>query len=227
MGEPGFVNNPRGYRKKRKFAGESCYFCADRAPVGNEDIPGKLFGVTAQTGGLLVPACQHCNGPWSADQEHVRLRVTLHAGSADGAAYIKSRERGRISGTGQRAPQVERYMRERSKQYFVNGRESLGLTEDDDAGFSNVLRHWAAGVHYWKQKTRAALPGSLHFKWRSPDIFRSLSLPPQPHGEWKLKGGAKFGSWWFCPGPNTSESVTIFNLLRSDELWFLVRFPMT
>lgn len=219
------MNSPTGSRKRRKFAGQTCYFCGDDSPGENEDIPGKQFGVTAQTGGLVIPVCRSCNGAWSTDQEFVRLRITLHAGSRPGAGYIKSRELIRVKGGKEKPPQLGRCLKERAKQFFVNGKEFMGLTDTDFARFSNVLRHWAAGIHYLKRNSPAAVPGSVHFILLQPKFFRKVQLSLQPHGVWKAKDGGEFGRWWFFPGPATSESITIVNLLRSDELRFAVRFP--
>lgn len=219
------MNSLRRSRKRRKFAGQACYFCGRDEPAENEDIPGKQFGVTAQTGGLLIPVCPPCNRAWSKDQEFVRLRVTLHAGSKPGAAYVRARELARIKGSEQKPPQRRRYLKDRTKQYFVNGKEFMGMTDTDLARFSNVLSHWAAGIHYSKRKTLAALPGSVHFKLLQPAFFCKFSFSSQPHGQWKIKDGAEFGCWWFFPGQNTSDSITIINLLQSSELWFAVRFP--
>jgi hypothetical protein len=181
--------------------------------------------VTAQTGGFLVPVCRSCNGSWSTDQQFVRLRITLHAGSKPGAGHMRSRELRRVKGGEQGPSQVGRYFKERAKQFFVNGTEFVGLTDTDLARFSNVLRHWAAGIHYSRRNAQAAVPGSVHFSLLQPNCFRKVQLLPRPHGAWKAKDGGEFGRWWFFPGPDTSESITIVNLLRSDELWFTVRFP--
>lgn len=192
----------------------------------NEDIPGKrLFAVTNKTGGLLVPACQTCNGSWSCDQEFVRLRIVLHAGSHEGAGHIRLRELRRLTGSEAKKPQVARYLKERAKLYVVNGREIMGLTDTDLGRISSVMRHWAAGIHYWRRKTRAALPGSVHLKFLQPDFFRRMPLPPEPHGKWIETDGTLFGCWWFFPGAATTESITVFNLLQQDALWFGVRFP--
>ena len=199
--------------------------CGSQSPVENEDIPGRLFGVTAQTGGFVVPSCRRCNRDWAGDQEFVRLRVTLHAGSTPGAGYINERELARVSGVGQKMPHIDRYMRERKKQYVEGGREFLGLTDVDLERFRNVVRHWAAGIHYRERNIRAALPGSVHERVTQPALFRRLQLQPSPHGKWNSNEGSKFGSWWFLPGPEPMDSVAIINLLDSDELWFLVRFP--
>ena len=212
-------------KKRRKFAGHVCYFCGSAEPSENEDIPGKQFGVNAQTGGLLVPVCRACNKSWSTDQEFVRLRIVLNAGSNSGAEYIKERELTRLRGSAKREPQTRRYLGQRAKQFFLQGTEYLGLTDCDLAQFSNVLRHWAAGIHYSKRNTRPALPGSVHFQVLQPNFFKRVSLSPDAHGRWAAKSGGEFGLWWFLPGPTDAESITIFNVLRKDELRFAVRFP--
>ena len=215
---------PLGSRKKRKFTRQVCYFCG-MEPCENEDIPGRLFGVNAQTGGLLLPVCRNCNTTWHEDQEFVRLRITLNAGSSPGGTYIKKRELARVKGSEKRKPQVGRYLAERVKQFFLDGKELLGLTDEDLAKFGNVLVHWAAGVHYDRRGTRPALPGSVVYQFLRPSFFQALTLSPKVDGEWRTVEGEHFGCWWFLPGTHSTESITIFNLLASNQLWFAVRFP--
>jgi hypothetical protein len=139
---------------------------------------------------------------------------------------MKSRELIRVKGGKGKPPQSERYLKERAKQLFLNGEELMGLTDGDFARFSNVLRHWAAGIHYSKRNSQAAVPGSVHFSLLHPNVFSRVQLSLQsPHGVWNATNGEEFGRWWFFPGAASSESITFVNLLRSNELCFAVRFP--
>jgi hypothetical protein len=216
-----------GGRKEIKFKKDICYFCGASSALENEDIPGKQFGVTAQTGGLLLPVCRRCNAGWNKDQEFFRLRIVMHAGSRPGAHYIKDRELSRLRGTDDRKPQVGRYLKERSKTYVIDGDQLDGLTDSDFQRINNVLRHWCAGIHYANRKALAALPGSVTYKIEKPAVFDRLNLPSTTAQEWKLRDGKHFGRWWFLPGPEPVESITVLNLLRGESLWFLVRFPTT
>src|SRR5437016_3282224 len=103
-------------------------------------------------------------------------------------------------------------------QYFVGEKEFLGLTDRDLRRFETV-RHWAAGIHYWKRRVRAKLPGSIHIKPLQSEFFNRLKLPPDPLGEWTVRSGALFGCWWFLGGADIEESITIVNLLGQDALW--------
>ena len=219
------MRRPSGSRKETKFTNDVCYFCGACFALENEDIPGKQFGVTAQTGGLLVPVCHSCNAGWNQDQEFFRLRIVMHAGSRPGAHYIKDRELLRLKGTDERKPQVGRYLRERSKEYVVGGQQLDGLTHSDFERIDSVLRHWSAGIHYANRKVLAALPGSVTHKIEHPVLFERLTLPSAPVGEWTVKDGEHFCRWWFLPGLQAAESITVINLLHGESLWFLVRFP--
>ena len=211
-------------KKVNKYAGEVCYFCGVGLPETDEDIPGRMFGVTSTTGGLMVPACAACNKGWVADQEFIRLRVTLHGGSKPGGKHILEKEARRIVSSEYQRPSPGRYAREIGKLYVADGNELLGLTDGDLRRFDNVLTHWAAGIHYFARKAHAAVPGTVYQSALRPDIFDTISLRPQPDGKWKEASG-DFGSWWFLPRPLLSESATVIQLLGSPELRFLVRFP--
>jgi hypothetical protein len=100
-----------------------------------------------------------------------------------------------------------------------------GLTNSDFYQIENVLRHWAAGIHYAKRSAMAAAPGSVFLKIEHPDVFTKLNLPPMPSGKWIANDGHEFGRWWFLPGKDPTESITVFNLLFGESLWYLVRFP--
>lgn len=214
-----------GKRKEQKFRNEVCYFCGLPGANSNEDIPGKQFGVTPGSGGLIVPAHAKCNHTWSRDQEFFRLRIVLNAGTQPGARHGQQRELRRFSDPEQRKAQVSRYLKERAKIFNDSeGKRLMGLTQTDLERFSNVVRHWGAGVHYYKQKVKADLPGSV-YPHVAPDTIRRDMFAPDSHGEWKLADGIHFGAWWFLPGPQMSQSIVVFNLLQFDELWFVVRFP--
>ena len=131
--------------------------------------------MTAQTGGLLVPVCHRCNAGWNQDQEFLRLRIVMHAGSRTGAHYIKGRELSRLKGTAERKPQVHRYLEERSKTYAVKGEQLDGLTHGDFQRIDNVLRHWCAGIHYANRKVLADLPGSVTHKIERPGMPSCLT----------------------------------------------------
>src|SRR5262249_1484303 len=140
---------------------DACYYCGQSGADSRDHIPGKLFGVVGNAG-LILPAHSTCNRAWDADQEFFRLRIVLHTGSSQGAEHIKERELLRVKGSAGKAPQRERYLRERAKTFIdAAGGESMGLTDSDYMRIQNVVRHWAAGVHFANSGTSPALPGLL------------------------------------------------------------------
>jgi len=107
----------------------------------------------------------------------------------------------------------------------VGGRVQSGLTDSDFDRIDNVQRHWGAGIHYAKRCAMAATPGSVFHKIERPNDLAKLNLTPIPSGKWNANDGHEFGRWWFLPGKDPIESITVFNLFFGESLWHLVRFP--
>jgi hypothetical protein len=206
-------------RSKQKPA---CYFCGGPGEASREHIPGKLFGVVD---GLILPACKPCNKSWEKDQQFVRLRIVLHAGSQPSARYMKDRELLRVHGSAEKRPQVGRYKRERDKTFAVSGVEYMGLTDDDYSRLQNVVTRWAAGLHYAHRGVPAGAPEEFMdtVAWPRLDPKKlTARLMSQPH-IWHTKTG-EFALWWFVPGPEPRQSAVVIQLLGVDTLWFVVRF---
>ncbi len=201
-----------------------CYFCGGLDPDSREDIPGKLFGVNHQTGGLLVPAHKSCNVEWNVHQQSFRQHLVIHRGSSSGAHYMQLRELLRLKGTNEKLPQIGRWMKAKAKIFPIEDKLYIGMTEDDQEIHMNVLRHWAAGIHYSQKQARAALPGTVFMV--EPGALSHETFAISAH-EWRTTDGEILGYYWFLPGSEPSDSITIFHLLDSDELWFIVKFPKT
>ena len=211
--------------KSRKRKGR-CYFCGACKNLDRDHIPGKLFGVIGIEHGLVLPACRKCNKGWENDQQFFRLRIVLHLGSKPSAKFLRDREHLRLKGSQRKRPQVGRYLRERTKTFSAGGVEYTGLTDADYEKICNVIRHWAAGLHYSQTGHQASLPGTISDTIARPKIDpQKLEKSVQGHqsGVWVASAG-ELARWWFIPGPEPNKSVISFRLLESKTLWFLVRF---
>jgi len=211
---------------KNRQQNEKCYYCGSDKNLSRDHIPGRLFGVTGAEKGIIVLACTGCNHGWHKDQEFVRLRITLHAGSSEGAQYIQHRELSRLKPKPGKRPEIARYRREASKSFSVSGTEYLGLTDADHMKFCNVVKHWAAALHYWKTGAVASIPKEMKDTLASPKldpVKLQSKLTGQQTGTWIAQDG-EFARWWYVAGPKSDQSVVAFRLLKSDALWFFVRF---
>ncbi len=205
---------------------DCCYFCGTRETLNRDHIPGKLLGVTWTSHGLVVPACRKCNKSWEKDQQFMRLRIVLHVGSKPGARFIRNRELLRLKGRSGRKPQGGRYLREKAKAFLAGGVEYIGLTDSNYERICNVIRHWAAALHYSQTRNPASLPGTIADTIASPKVDpQKLKKKLQGHqsGVW-LGSAGEFARWFFIPGPAQNKSVIAFRLLESETLWFLIRF---
>ncbi len=192
-----------------------CYFCGTRENIDRDHIPGKLFGVTGIKHGLVLPACRECNKSWEKDQQFFRLRIVLHLGSKPSARFLHDRELLRLKGRHGRKPQVRRYLRERAKKFSAGGVEYTGLTDSDYEKICNVIRHWAAGLHYSQTGHQASLPGTIADTIASPKVDpRKLEkkLQGSLSGVWPASTG-ELARWWFVRGPEPNKSVIAFRLL--------------
>jgi hypothetical protein len=205
---------------------QKCYYCGSVKNLSRDHIPGRLFGVSGAEKGIIVPACTGCNHGWHKDQEFMRLRIALHAGSYQEARYIQQRELSRLKSKSGRRPEIARYRQEAAKSFLVSGTEYLGLTDADYMKVCNVVKHWAAALHYWQTGAVASLPTEMKdtLAWPKLDPMKLQSqLTGQQTGTWIAEDG-EFARWWYVAGPKPDQSVIAFRLLKSDALWFFIRF---
>ncbi len=187
-----------------------CYFCGARENLTRDHIPGKLFGVTGAKGGLVLPACRKCNKSWEKDQQFMRLRIVLHVGSKSGARFIRNRELLRLKGRSGRKPQAGRYLRERAKTFSAGGVEYIGLTDSDYEKICNVIRHWAAGLHYSQTGNPASLPETIADTIATPKLDpQKLKKKLQGHqnGVWLASTGVSLALLWGTPAVPRAHGV--------------------
>jgi len=202
-----------------------CYWCGETKPETREHIPGQLFGVKGNTRGLIVPAHSRCNKDWESDQQFFRLLIAMHAGSNPAFAYSCDRELRRLSSKKNYAG-VQRYLAEYNKTVIIDNRRHTALTDGDRGKVRNVIRHWAAALHYARTECPAAAPGSYIDTLGAPRISlpklkKKLVMPAT--GSWSADQG-HLVDYWFLPGRTAHTSSIVFNILGRDSLWFLVKF---
>lgn len=204
-----------------------CYWCGSTNPKTRDHIPGKLFGVKGDIKGLVVPACPRCNKDWESDQQFFRLRLVMHAGSGSGAALVYSRDRElRRLSSEKNYSGVRRYLTEDAKTVIIDNKRHTALTEVDRDKVSNVIRHWAAALHYARTGCLAAVPGTYIDTLGAPRISLpklQQKLVMRATGSWATNHD-RLVEYWFLPGRSAHTSSVVFNILGLDSLWFLVKF---
>jgi hypothetical protein len=202
-----------------------CYWCGETKPESRDHIPGRLFGVNGNTRGLVVPAHSRCNKSWERDQQFVRLLIAMHAGSKLAFAYSRDRELLRLSSEKNYAG-VRRYLAEYAKTVIIDNKRHTALTDGDREKVRNVIRHWAAALHYARTECLAAVPGTYIDTLGPPRISlpklqKKLVMPAT--GSWSTNHG-RLVDYWFLPGRSVHASSVVFNILGLNSLWFLVKF---
>jgi hypothetical protein len=204
-----------------------CYWCGSTKTGSRDHIPGRLFDVKGNIKGVVVPACRGCNKNWESDQQFFRLRLVMHVGSGPGSAlvYCRDRELKRLSSE-KNYPGVRRYLAEHAKTVTVDNKHHTALTDGDREKVRNVIRHWAAALHYARTECLAAVPGTYIDTLGPPRISLpklqdKLVMPAT--GSWSTNCG-RLIDYWFLPGRSVHSSSVVFNILGLDSLWFLVKF---